>query len=88
MLGGDTMKHLGSFPGRNLDNAILCYKFNRKHNRSFSYWEVGIECHTLKKLAEKEIVVQVKSKRYKSPNRYKIAPETIKVLERRYPDLL
>ena len=82
------MKHLGSFPGKNLDHAILCYKFARKHNRSFSSAEVKIECHTLKKLAEKEIVVLVESKKRKSPNRYRIASETIKVLERRYPELL
>jgi hypothetical protein len=82
------MKHLGSFPGKNLDNAILCYKFARKHDRPFSAWEVGIECHTLKKLAEKGIVIQVKKEKYKSPNRYRIASETIKVLERRYPEML
>jgi hypothetical protein len=82
------VKFLGSFPGKNLENAILCYKFARKHDRPFSAWEVKIECHTLKKLAEKEIVILVESERYKSPNRYKISAETIKVLERRYPELL
>jgi hypothetical protein len=82
------MKFLGSSPGRNLDNAILCYKFQRKCNRSFTATDVGINPHTLKNLAEKEIVVLIESKRYKSPNRYKIAPETIKVLERRYPEML
>jgi hypothetical protein len=82
------MKFFGSFPGRNLDHAIACYKFQRKHNRSFTAFDVKINCHTLKNLAEKEIVVLIKDRKRRQPNRYKIALETIEVLERRYPELL
>lgn len=72
----------------NIKHAITCYKFYRKYQRPFDHYDVGIEGHTLKNLAERGIIKLVDKKKYKEPNKY-LMPDNIKsLLERRFSDRL
>ncbi len=78
------MRFLGSTPGCNLDYAIRCYKFHLIHDRPFTAYDIGVCGQTLKILSEKGIVKLVD----KYPNKYKITIDTIRLLERRFFEML
>lgn len=81
-------RFLGSMCDANIKHAIVCYKFYRKYQRPFAHYDVGIEGHALKNLAERGIIKRVIKGKYRESNKY-LMPDNIKsLLERRFSDRL